>query len=39
MTFIWILNFIIPIVSLFGLGILIDHMTKPDKAAKQEINE
>jgi hypothetical protein len=39
MTYIWVLNFTIPLVSMIGLGILIDHMSKPDKAVNQEVKE
>lgn len=39
MVYIWILNFTIPIVSMIGLGILIDHLCKPDKTVNQEVNK
>ncbi|MBP2241881.1 hypothetical protein J2Z40_002454 [Cytobacillus eiseniae] len=39
MTYIWILNYAIPIVAFLSLGILIDHLCKPDKVSKQEAEE
>ncbi|MGG0718108.1 hypothetical protein ABE096_11040 [Robertmurraya massiliosenegalensis] len=36
MTFFHILNFAIPIVSMIGLGFLLDRMCNPEKTTKKE---
>ena len=39
MTVIHILNFTIPIICMIGMGILLDHLCKPDKKEAENTKE